>query len=74
MGSRFIAKIPLSNDVANDFNPLYELANRKINQDRNRFSGSGKLRWRLNSWLQGEGTFGYDQEAQSYTDLVPLAT
>jgi TonB-linked SusC/RagA family outer membrane protein len=71
-GSRYIAKVPLSGDVANDFNPLYELANRKIDQDRNRFSGSGRMRWRINSWLQGEGTFAYDQEAQSFSDLQPF--
>ena|SRR5436190_278541 len=71
-GSPYIAKVPLSGDVANDFNPLYELANRKIQQDRNRFSGSAKMRWRLQTWLQAEGTFAYDQEAQSYVDLTPF--
>jgi TonB-linked SusC/RagA family outer membrane protein len=71
-GSRYIAKVPLSGDVANDANPLYELANRKINQDRNRFSGSGKMRWRIQDWLQAEGTFSYDQEAQSYADVTPF--
>jgi len=70
-GSPYVAKVPLSGDVANDFNPLYELANRKIDQNRNRFSGSGKLRWRMRDWLQAEGTLGYDQESQSYTDLTP---
>jgi len=68
-GSKYVAKVPLSGDVANDFNPLYDLANHHIEQDRNRFTGSGKMRWRLNPWLQAEGTFGYDQEAQSRTDL-----
>jgi len=68
-GSPYVAKVPLSGDVANDFNPLYDLANRHIEQDRNRFSGSGKMRWRLNPWLQAEGTFAYDQEAQTRTDI-----
>jgi TonB-linked SusC/RagA family outer membrane protein len=71
-GSKYVAKVPLSGDVANDFNPLYELASRKINQDRNRFSGSGKLRWRIEDWLQAEGTVAYDQEAQNYSDLYPF--
>ena len=70
-GSKYIAKVPLSGDVANDFNPLYELANRKMDQDRNRFSGSGRLRWRIKTWLQAEGTFGYDQESSDSTDLFP---
>jgi len=71
-GSRFVAKVPLSGEVANDFNPLYELANRKITQDRHRFTGSGRLRWRIREWLQAEGNFGYDQEAQSYADVIPF--
>jgi TonB-linked SusC/RagA family outer membrane protein len=71
-GSPYVARVPLSGDVANDFNPMYELANRKIDQDRNRFSGSSRLRWRIQDWLQAEGTFGYDQESQSYTDVTPF--
>ena len=71
-GSKYPAKVPLSGDVANDFNPLYELANRKITGDRNRFSGSGKLRWRMTNWLQAEGSFSYDQETQDSTDTEPF--
>ncbi len=71
-GTPYLAAVPLSGDVANDFNPLYELNTRKIDQDRNRFTGSGRLRWRMNQWLQAEGTFGYDQESQEYTDLTPF--
>ena len=71
-GTPYVAKIPLSGDVANDFNPLYELANRKINQDRNRFSGAGRLRWRMTTWLQAEGNLAYDQESQSITDVRPF--
>ncbi|HET8713634.1 MAG TPA: SusC/RagA family TonB-linked outer membrane protein [Gemmatimonadales bacterium] len=70
-GSPFVAKVPLSGDVANDANPMYELANRKITRDRNRFTGSGKLRWRLQDWLSAEGSFGYDQEGEFYKDLFP---
>lgn len=70
-GSPYVAKVPLSGDVANDANPMYELANRKITRDRNRFTGSGKLRWRLQDWLSAEGTFGYDQEGEFYKDLFP---
>lgn len=71
-GVAFCPKVPLSGDVANDFNPLYELHNRKISQDRNRFTGSGRMRWRMLDWLSAEGSFGYDQESQSYTDLTPF--
>jgi TonB-linked SusC/RagA family outer membrane protein len=70
-GSPFLAEVPLSGDIANDFNPLYELNTRKITEDRNRFTGSTKLRWRLRDWLSAEGTFGYDQEGVFYKDVVP---
>jgi TonB-linked SusC/RagA family outer membrane protein len=69
--SPYKAEVPLSGDVANDFNPLYELANRKINQDRNRFTGAAKVRWRMMDWLSAEGSFGYDQEGEFYKDLLP---
>jgi TonB-linked SusC/RagA family outer membrane protein len=72
VGTPYCPVVPLSGDVANDFNPMYELANRKINQDRNRFSGSARLRWRMLDWLSAEGSFGYDQEAQTYSDLTPF--
>jgi len=69
--SPYIAQVPLSGDVANDANPMYELANRKITDDRNRFTGSGKLRWRIYDWLAAEGSFGYDQEGAFYKDVTP---
>ncbi|MEX2152909.1 MAG: SusC/RagA family TonB-linked outer membrane protein [Gemmatimonadaceae bacterium] len=71
-GTPYRAEVPLSGDVANDFNPLYELANRKINQNRNRFSGSSRIRWRINDWLSTEGSFGYDQEGQDFSDIRPF--
>ena len=71
-GTPYCPVVPLSGDVANDFNPMYELVNRKINQDRNRFSGSGTLRWRVLDWLSAEGSFAYDQEAADSTDEQPF--
>jgi TonB-linked SusC/RagA family outer membrane protein len=70
-GSPYLAKVPLSGDVANDFNPLYELNTRKITEDRNRFTGSTRLRWRPRDWLSAEGSFGYDQEGLFLKDLIP---
>ena len=70
-GSPYIAEVPLSGDVANDANPLYELNTRKITQDRNRFTGAARLRWRMKDWLSAEGSFGYDQESDFRKDLVP---
>ncbi|MDQ3698708.1 MAG: SusC/RagA family TonB-linked outer membrane protein [Gemmatimonadota bacterium] len=71
-GTAYCPVVPLSGDVANDFNPLYELANRKITQDRSRFSGSGRVRWRLLDWLTTEGSLGYDSEAESFSDIIPF--
>ncbi|HUF25472.1 MAG TPA: SusC/RagA family TonB-linked outer membrane protein [Gemmatimonadaceae bacterium] len=71
-GTPFRAQVPLSGDVANDFNPLYELANREIQQNRNRFSGSGRLRWRMIDWLSAEGSLGYDQEGELFKDVTPF--
>jgi TonB-linked SusC/RagA family outer membrane protein len=71
-GSPYKAQVPLSGDVANDFNPLYELANRKISRDRNRFSGSSRARWRMTDWLSAEGSFAYDQAAQDDSDVTPF--
>jgi TonB-linked SusC/RagA family outer membrane protein len=68
----FNCTVPLSGDVANDFNPLCELRNRKITQNRNRFTGSGRVRWRIFDWLSAEGNLGYDQEGQSYKDITPF--
>lgn len=71
-GTPYRAEVPLSGDVANDFNPMYELANRKITQNRNRFTGAARTRWRVNDWLSAEGSFAYDQESQDSTDLTPF--
>ncbi len=71
-GTPFNPVVPLSGDIANDFNPMYELANRKIQQDRNRFNGSARVRWRPSDWLSAEGSFGYDQEGQFNSDLTPF--
>jgi hypothetical protein len=70
-GSPYLAKVPLSGDVANDFNPMYELANRKITEDRTRFTGATRLRWRARDWLSAEGSFAYDQEGLFYKDVIP---
>ena len=70
-GSPFVAKVPLSGDVANDQNPMYELNTRKITQDRSRFTGAAKVRWRMQDWLSAEGSFGYDQEGEYFKDLFP---
>jgi TonB-linked SusC/RagA family outer membrane protein len=71
-GTPYRAEVPLSGDVANDFNPLYELAYRKLKQERSRFSGAGRVRWRMLDWLTSEGSLAYDSESQDSSDVFPF--
>ena len=71
-GTPYRAQVPLSGDIANDFNPLYELSTRKIQQDRTRFTGSGRVKWNIIDWLTAEGQFAYDQEGQDLSDRYPF--
>jgi TonB-linked SusC/RagA family outer membrane protein len=70
-GSPYIAAIrqpPLSTNVSN---PLYRLANAETSQDRDRFTGTFKLRYRPILWLTAEGNINYDQSAQAYKAFRP---
>jgi TonB-linked SusC/RagA family outer membrane protein len=69
-GSPYRAFIP--DRLSNAANPLYELYNRKLSTDRNRFTGSGRARWRVLDWLSAEGSFNYDQAQQRYSDEIPF--
>jgi TonB-linked SusC/RagA family outer membrane protein len=70
-GSPYRAFIP--DRRSNASNPLYELANRKIQTNRSRFTGSGLMRWRLpGDWLTAEASYNYDQENQRFSDEVPF--
>jgi TonB-linked SusC/RagA family outer membrane protein len=69
-GSPYRAFIP--DRVSNATNPLYELNNREITTNRNRFTGSARGRWRVFDWLAAEGSFNYDQEQQEEKDYTPF--
>jgi TonB-linked SusC/RagA family outer membrane protein len=69
-GTPYAAKIP--DRLSNAANPLYELANRKRDTERSRFTGGGRLRWRMLDWLSAEGNYNFDQERQDFSDLVPF--
>ncbi|MEO8451438.1 MAG: SusC/RagA family TonB-linked outer membrane protein [Gemmatimonadota bacterium] len=58
--------------ISNAANPLYELANRKIDTERSRYTGAAKARWRIMDWLTAEGNFNYDQERSDFSDLIPF--
>jgi TonB-linked SusC/RagA family outer membrane protein len=68
-GTPYAAVIP--HQLPNANNPLYTLANEKINTDRSRVTGYGKLTYRLLDWLSLEGNYNYDQETSNYTDYTP---
>ncbi|HEV8197649.1 MAG TPA: SusC/RagA family TonB-linked outer membrane protein [Gemmatimonadales bacterium] len=69
-GSPYTAKLPPG--WTNVSNPLYSLANIQREQVRARFTGGGKVRWRMLDWLTGEANYNFDQETDSYNQLVPL--
>ena len=53
-------------------NPLYGLSQREITNDRDRFTGTGKLRYRPLNWLTAEGNVNYDVANQNYKRFRPL--
>jgi TonB-linked SusC/RagA family outer membrane protein len=61
----------ISHQQPNAQNPLYTLANEKINTDRKRYSAYGKASYRLTDWLSLEGHYNYDYEASNYSDVTP---
>ncbi|MEZ4586045.1 MAG: hypothetical protein R2909_06560 [Gemmatimonadales bacterium] len=69
-GSPYRAFIP--DRVANATNPLYELFNRDRRNDRSRFTGSARLRWRIADWLIAEGNYNFDQERVDSSDVTPF--
>jgi TonB-linked SusC/RagA family outer membrane protein len=68
-GTPYAAVIP--HQLPNAANPLYTLANEKINTDRTRISGYGKATYRLLDWLSLDANYNLDQESSSYTDYTP---
>ncbi len=69
-GSPYKAFIP--DRIANSSNPLYALFNRDRTNDRSRFTGSGRMRWRLRDWLTAEGNYNFDSDRNDFTDLTPF--
>jgi TonB-linked SusC/RagA family outer membrane protein len=64
-----IKQVPASGNVVN---PLYGLANQKLTNQRDRFSGNVKARWRPLLWLTGEGNFNYDQSSANGRNFIPI--
>ena len=53
-------------------NPLYGLSQRQISQDRDRFTGTFKARYRPLNWLTAESNVNYDVANQNYRNFRPL--
>ena len=70
-GSVFNAVINQPPGSGNVRSPLYGMANRPINRDRDRFSGNFRLNYRPLSWLSAEGNVNYEQSAQMYKTFTP---
>jgi len=68
-GSPYRAFIP--DRVSNASNPLYNLFNEDRNTDRSRFTGAGRLRWRIRDWLVAEGNYNFDTEKVDSSDIIP---
>ncbi len=64
-----IRRPPASGNVSN---PLYYTANREVVNNRDRFTGAFKARYRPNSWLTAEGNVNYDRGNQAYKTLTPF--
>ena len=69
-GSPYRAFIP--DRVANSSNPLYALFNTSRLNDRSRFTGAGRMRWRIRDWLSAEGNYNFDTDRNDFTALQPF--
>jgi TonB-linked SusC/RagA family outer membrane protein len=71
-GTPFNAVIKQPPQSGNLVNPLYGLSQRQISQDRDRFTGTFKARYRPTNWLTAESNVNYDESNQNYRRFRPL--
>ena len=71
-GTPYNAVIKQPPQSGNLNNPLYGLSQREISNDRDRFTGTFKLRYRPLNWLTGEANANYDVANQNYKRFRPL--
>jgi len=63
-----IKQAPLSGNVVN---PLYGISQRAVFDDRDRFTGTFKLRYRPAQWLTAEGNINFDESNDLYKSFTP---
>ena len=71
-GTPYIANIKQPPASGNLTNPLYGLSQRAINNDRDRFTGTFKTRYRPLTWLTAEANVNYDVANENYKNFRPL--
>jgi TonB-linked SusC/RagA family outer membrane protein len=70
-GTPFLANIKQPPASGNLSNPLYALHNAETTNDRNRFTGTAKLRYRPLIGLTAEASFNFDQASVNYRQFRP---
>ena len=58
---RLFIRSTVTNQGAQNSNPLYTPANRSTDSESDRYQGSMTVRWQPAGWLDGEWNFGYDR-------------
>ena len=71
-GTPYNAVIKQPPQSGNLVNPLYGLSQRQISNDRDRFTGTFKTRYRPLTWLTAEANVNYDVSNQNYKNFRPL--
>ncbi|MEO8620173.1 MAG: TonB-dependent receptor, partial [bacterium] len=71
-GTPYNAVIKQPPQSGNLVNPLYGLSQRQITNDRDRFTGTFKVRYRPLNWLTAESNVNYDESNQAYKNFRPL--
>ena len=64
-----IKQAPLSGNVVN---PLYNLQQRDVTNDRDRFSGTFRAAYRPVTWLTAEANVGFDESNAGYKSFTPI--
>jgi TonB-linked SusC/RagA family outer membrane protein len=71
-GSPFKAAIRQTPASGNVTNPLYVWNNVKNSNERTRFTGTFKARYRPTTWLTAEGNTNFDKSNRNYRSYTPL--
>lgn len=71
-GTPYNAIIKQPPQSGNLVNPLYGLSQRSVANDRDRFTGTFKLRYRPLNWLTAETNVNYDEANRNYKWFRPL--